>query len=433
MENLFCLNERGTTVKTEVIAGITTFLAMVYILAVNPNLLSQTGMDQGGVFTATALASGVATLIMAFVANLPVALAPGMGLNAFFTYSVVLGAGYSWQVALTAVFLEGILFVVLSVLKIRSAVIKAIPSTLKKSVAVGIGLFITLIGLADGGIVSNTTGTIIGFAPLQGQALVAIIGLIITIVLLCLKVPAAIIIGMLLTTVIGIPFGVTTLPENFSPFSLPSAPILFAFDFSNIVSLKFLTVFFTFLFVDMFDTIGTLMGVAEQSNLKDENGDIHNVNQALFADAAGTIIGAMLGTSTVTSFVESTAGIAQGGRTGLSSLVTGLLFFLALFLSPIFLLIPSCASAPALIIVGFLMMKSITHIDFEDISEGLPAFISIISMVFSYSIATGISWGVMSWCICKIASRKIKEIPVITWILFAVFLLKTVMDIWQIS
>ncbi|MBP3710618.1 MAG: NCS2 family permease [Treponema sp.] len=428
MEKFFKLSERGTNARTEAVAGITTFLAMAYILAVNPALLSQTGMDAGGVFTATALASAIATLVMAFAANLPVALAPGMGLNAFFTYTVVMGMGYSWQTALTAVFLEGILFIVLSLLKVREALIKAIPLNIKKAVAVGIGLFITLIGLVDGGIVSSETGTIIGFVQLKGTALVAIIGLVSTIVLICLKVKGAIIIGMILTTLAGIPFGVTHVPENFSPFSLPAAPLFWKFDFSNIFTLKFFVVFFTFLFVDMFDTLGTLMGVAEQSNLKDKNGDIKNVNQALLADAVGTVAGAMLGTSTVTSFVESTAGIAEGGRTGLTSLTTALMFLVALFLSPLFLLVPSAASAPALIIVGSMMMSAASGIDFKDLSEGIPAFITIMTMPFAYSIATGISWGIMSYVVCKVASRKFKDISIITWILCMVFVAKTVLD-----
>ena len=428
MEKFFKLRERGTDVRTEVLAGLTTFLAMAYILAVNPGMLSQTGMDAGGVFTATAVAAGIATLVMAFAANLPVALAPGMGLNAFFTYTVVMGMGYSWQTALAAVFLEGVLFIILSLLKVREGIIKAIPQNLKKAVAVGIGLFITLIGLADGGIVSGSTGTIIGFVPLKETALVAIIGLIITIMLLCRKVKGAIIIGMILTTLIGIPFGVTTIPEGFSPVSLPAAPLFCKFEFSNVLTFKFLIVFFTFLFVDMFDTIGTLMGVAEQSNLKDENGDIKNVNQALFADAVGTVAGAMLGTSTVTSFVESTAGVAEGGKTGLASVTTALMFFIALFLSPLFLLVPSAASAPALIIVGYMMMSSASTIEFKDLTEGIPAFITIMAMPFSYSIATGISWGVISYVICKVAAGKFKDISIVTWILCAIFVVKIVLD-----
>lgn len=424
MEKLFKLHERGTTVRKEVVAGITTFLAMAYILAVNPDMLGATGMNPHGVFTATALSAAIATLVMAFAANLPVALAPGMGLNAFFTYTVVMGMGYSWQVALTAVFLEGIVFILLSFFNVREAIIKAIPNSLKKAVAVGIGLFIALIGLANAGVVASDLGTIIGFAPLQGSPLVAVIGLIITIVLYTLKVPGAILIAILITTVIGIPFGVTVVPENFNPVSLPSSPIFFAFDFSSVFTLKFFTVFFTFFFVDIFDTVGTLVGVATQAKLTDKEGNIPNVKQAFLADAIGTVAGAALGTSTVTSFVESSAGVAAGGRTGLSSVVTAILFLLALFLTPLFLLIPSAATAPALIFVGYLMMKSVTEINFEDPVEGIPAFITILVMPFAYSIAEGIVWGVLAYVLLNVITGRIKKISVITWILFVIFILR---------
>ena len=431
MEKLFKLKARGTTVSREIVAGITTFLAMSYILAVNPGILSASGMAWGGIFTATAVSAAIATLVMAFCANLPVALAPGLGLNAFFTYTVVLGMGCSWQFALTAVLLEGILFIILSLVGIREAIIKSIPVTMRKAVAVGIGLFITLIGLANAGIVGGDTGTLIGFENLNlahSTALVAVIGLVITIVLFILKVPGAILIGIGLTTIIGIPFGVTTVGKDWQPFSLPSAPLLFEFDFANVLSLKFFVVFFTFLFTDMFDTIGTLMGVAEQADLKDKNGNIVNAKEALLADAVGTVVGACLGTSTVTSFVESTSGVAAGGRTGLSSVVTGGLFLLALFLSPLFALVPAAATAPALIFVGYLMMKSITTIRFSDPTEGIPAFITIMTMPFSYSIAKGISWGIIAYVICKIAGKKAKEIPAVTWVLALIFIADIVFE-----
>ena len=421
---MFKIKERGSTVSREIVAGITTFLAMAYILAVNPDILSQSGMNKGSVFTATAVSAAIATLVMAFVANLPVALAPGLGLNAFFTYSVVLGMGCSWQFALTAVLLEGILFIVLSVFGVREAIIKSIPASLKKAVSVGIGLFICIIGLSNAGIVGTDTGTTIGFENLNlthASALVAVIGLIITIVLFILKVPGAILIGIALTTIVGIPFGVTKVPEGFAPFSTPEAPHLFAFEWQNVLSLKFLVVFFTFLFTDMFDTIGTLMGVAEQGNLKDKEGNILNAKGALLSDAVGTVAGACLGTSTVTSFVESSSGVAAGGRTGLTSVVTAGFFVLSLFLSPLFGLIPSAATAPALIFVGYLMMKSVTDINFKDPTEGIPAFITIMVMPFSYSISKGIAWGIISYVICKVAGKKAKEIPIITWILAAIF------------
>lgn len=325
MEKFFKLKERGTTVSREIVGGITTFLAMSYILAVNPGILSAAGLDWGALFTATAISAAIATLVMAFCANLPVALAPGLGLNAFFTYSVVLGMGCTPAFALTAVLLEGILFILLSVFGIREAIIKSIPLNLRKAVAVGIGLFITLIGLANAGIVSGDTGTLIGFVNLDlkhASAIVALLGLVITIILYTLKVPGAILIGIIITTIIGIPFGVTSVPKDFSPISTPAAPNLFMFEWGSVLSVKFFIVFFTFLFTDLFDTIGTLLGVAEQANLKDKEGNVVNAKGALMADAIGTVVGACLGTSTVTSFVESSSGVAAGARTGLASVVT---------------------------------------------------------------------------------------------------------------
>jgi AGZA family xanthine/uracil permease-like MFS transporter len=430
MEKLFKLQEHGTTVRREILAGVTTFLTMAYILAVNPGMLGSIGggMTPGAVFTATAIASGIATVVMALIANLPVALAPGMGLNAFFTYTVVFGLGYSWQIALTAVFLEGILFIILSLFNVREAIIKAIPANLKKAVAVGIGLFIALIGFANAGIVVNDAGTVIGLGNLtSGSPFVALLGLIIIIVLYSLKIPGAILIGIIVTTILGIPLGVTTLPEGFSPFGTPDAPLLFQFDFNQIISFQFFTVFFTFLFVDIFDTVGTLVGVTTQAGLINKDGDIPHVKQALLADAVGTVAGAALGTSTVTSYVESTAGVAAGGRTGLTALVTGILFFVALLLSPFFLLIPGAATAPALIFVGFLMMKPVATIDFEDPTEGIPAFLAIVMMPFAYSIADGIVYGVLSYVILKTVTGKFKDVTVVTWILFVVFVLRFVL------
>ena len=431
MNKFFKLKERGTTVNKEIAAGITTFLAMSYILAVNPSILSQSGMPWGSVFTATAISAAIATLVMAFCANLPVALAPGLGLNAFFTYTVVLGMGCTWQFALTAVLLEGVLFIILSLAGIREAIIRSIPASMRKAVAVGIGLFITIIGLANAGIASPDTGTLIGFVNFSTshpEAIVAALGLIITIVLYVMHIPAAILLGIILTTLVGIPFGVTSIPNNWTPFSTPKAPLLFKFEWANVLSVKFFVVFFTFLFTDLFDTIGTLMGIAEQGNLKDKNGVIVNAKGALLADAVGTVVGACLGTSTVTSFVESTSGVAAGGRTGLSSVVTGILFLLSLFLSPLFALIPSAATAPALIFVGFLMMKSVTTINFNDLTEGIPAFITIAVMPFSYSISKGIAWGMISYVICKVAGKKAKEIPIVTWILAIIFVADIVFE-----
>lgn len=428
MDKFFNLSARGTTVKREIIAGITTFLAMAYILSVNPGMLgSIPGMSAGGVFTATALASALATLVMALAANLPIALAPGMGLNAFFTYTVVGSMGYSWQIALTAVFLEGVLFIILSLFNVREAIIKAIPTNLKKAVAVGIGLFIALIGLSNAGILLKTDAgsVIIGFAPLEGSALVAVIGLLITVILYTLRVPGAILIGIILTTIVGIPFGVTKIPEGFKAVSLPEAPLFWKFDFSQVLTLKFFTVFFTFLFVDIFDTIGTLVGVTTEAGLTDKDGNIPKAKQALLADAIGTVAGAALGTSTVTSFVESSSGVAAGGRTGLSSIVTAVLFVLALFLSPLFLLVPSAATAPALIFVGFLMIKAVAGIEFEDLTEGIPCFITIIVMPFAYSIADGIAWGIITYVILNLVKPgNYKKISIVTWVLFVIFILR---------
>lgn len=432
---MFNLKERGTTVGREIVAGLTTFLAMTYILAVNPGMLSMTGMDAGSVFTATALSAAIATLVMGFVANLPVALAPGMGLNAFFTFTVCMGMGCSWQLALTAVLLEGVLFLILSFCGIREAIIKSIPENLKIAVSVGIGLFICLIGLANAGIVASDTGTIIGFNNFNlshASALLAVIGLIITIILYICKVPGAILIGIAATTIIGIPMGVTVVPENFKPVSLPSKPLLFAFDFKGIfmgangfefaVLGKFIVIFITFLFTDLFDTIGTLLGVAEQGNLKDKDGNVLNAKGALIADSVGTVVGACLGTSTVTSYVESSSGVAAGGRTGLAAIATAAMFLISLFFSPLFLLVPAAATAPALIFVGYLMMKSVTKIDFADPTEGIPAFITIMAMPFSYSISKGIMYGVITFVICKLVGKKVKDIPVVTWILAAIFI-----------
>jgi AGZA family xanthine/uracil permease-like MFS transporter len=434
MEKFFRLQEHGTTVRREIVAGLTTFLTMAYILAVNPGMLSLAGngMTAGAVFTATALASAIATLVMAFAANLPVALAPGMGLNAFFTFTVVLGMNYSWQIALTAVFLEGILFVILSFLNVREAIITAIPSNLKKAVAVGIGLFIALIGFVNSGVIVGNPATLVSLgnviaAPEHLPALsplLALIGFVIIMVLYALKIPGSILIGILVTTIIGIPLGVTAVPKNWVPVGMPKAPLFFQFDFSSLLSFQFFTVFFTFLFVDIFDTVGTLVGVTTQAGLIDRDGNIPRVKQALIADAVGTVAGAALGTSTVTSYVESTAGVAAGGRTGLTALTTGILFLLALFFSGFFLLIPGAATAPARVFVGFLMLKPVTAIDFSDPTEGIPAFLTIVMMPFAYSIAEGIVYGVLSFVILKTVTGKFKEITVITWVLFVIFILR---------
>ncbi len=428
-EKMFRLKEHKTNVKTEVVAGITTFMTMAYILAVNPGILSETGMPFGGVFTATALAACIATLVMALYANMPFALAPGMGLNAFFAYTVVFGMGYSWQTALTAVFVEGIIFVVLTFLNVREAILNCIPFNIKKAISVGIGLFIAFIGLINSGIVIPGVGIPVTLGNVtQGSALVALIGLFLTGVLLSLNVKGALFIGILLTTVIGIPFGVTSMPQGF--MSMPPKPIFFAFDGAEIFSLDFFFILFVFLFVDMFDTVGTLIGVSAKANMLDEKGALPGAKKALFADAVGTTVGACLGTSTVTTFVESASGVAEGGRTGLTALTTGVLFFLSLFFAPIFGIIPAAATAPALILVGLFMLTPIKDINLEDFTEAIPAFLTIIMMPLSYSIADGIICGVLAYIILKLASGRAKEIPVLTYVIAVLSIMKIVLPLF---
>lgn len=429
MEKFFMLKENNTNVKTEILAGITTFMTMAYILAVNPGMLSATGMDAGGVFTATTVSAIVATLIMALYAKYPFALASGMGLNAFFAFTIVLGPmGKSWQFALTAVLIEGLIFILLSVLKAREAIFDSIPLNLKHAVSVGIGLFIAFIGLSGAGIVKTGDGTIVALGDLtSGPAAVAIIGIIITGYLLSRKVSGAILIGIIATTIIGIPMGVTIIPEGFSIVSLPPsvADVAFKFvGFEEIFSLEMLVVVFTFLFVDIFDTVGTLAGVSSKAGMLDENGRLPRVGKALMADAVGTIVGACLGTSTVTTYVESAAGVAEGGRTGLTSLATAGMFAIALFFAPLFTMIPAAATAPALVIVGLFMMTPITKINFIDFTEAIPAFLTIVMMPFAYSIADGIVFGMVSYVVLKLLTGRTKEVSKVMWILAILFVLK---------
>jgi len=429
LEKFFMLKENNTNVKTEILAGITTFMTMAYILAVNPGMLSATGMDAGGVFTATTISAIVATLIMALYAKYPFALASGMGLNAFFAFTIVLGPmGKSWQFALTAVLIEGIIFILLSVLKAREAIFDSIPLNLKHAVSVGIGLFIAFIGLSGAGIVVTGDGTIVALGDLaSGGAAVAIIGIIITGYLLSRKVNGAILIGIIATTLIGIPLGVTVIPEGFSIVSLPPsvADVAFKFvGFEEIFSLEMLVVVFTFLFVDIFDTVGTLAGVSSKAGMLDENGRLPRVGKALMADAVGTIVGACLGTSTVTTYVESAAGVAEGGRTGLTSLATAGMFAIALFFAPLFTMIPAAATAPALVIVGLFMMTPITKINFIDFTEAIPAFLTIVMMPFAYSIADGIVFGMVSYVVLKLLTGRTKEVSKVMWVLALLFVLK---------
>ncbi len=425
MEKFFELDKHGTTVRTEVIAGITTFLTMAYILAVNPGILSATGMPADSVFTATALASLIATVVMALVAKLPFALAPGMGLNAFFAFTVVLGMGNSWQFALTAVFLEGIIFIILTLLNVREAIINLIPQNIKKAISVGIGLFIAFIGMQNAGWIVAYEGTIVSLGDFGAPAtLLAAIGLVIIAVLSAYKVRGALLWGILATTVIGIPFGVTNL-EGFRLFQAPPSlgPIFFQFEWAEVFSLEMVIVLFTFLFVDMFDTVGTLIGVSTKAGMMSPDGTIPRAKEALLADAIGTTVGAVLGTSTVTTYVESAAGVEEGGRSGLTALVVAILFGLALFLSPLFLVVPAAAAAPALILVGVFMMSPVKDIEFIEITEAVPAFLTMIMMPLAYSIAEGIVFGMVSYVLIKLFSGRGKEVGIATYFVAAVLFL----------
>lgn len=430
MEKYFKLKERGTDVKTEIMAGITTFMTMAYILAVNPFFLSEAGMDFGKVFAATAIASAIATMVMGLFANLPFALSAGMGLNAFFAYTVCLGMGYSWQWALTAIFVEGIIFLLLTFCNIREAIVNSIPDNLKKAIGGGIGLFIAYIGLKNAGIVIADEGNVSALNPewYKGASGVAVIGIIITSILLVKRVKGALLIGIVATTLVGIPFGVTSYAGG---SFIPTTPYFCEFAFGEIFSsskaiFDFIIIMFTFLFVDMFDTVGTLIGCAGKSGLIREDGSIPNAKEALFADSIGTTCGAMFGTSTITTFVESAAGVAEGAKTGLTAVTVSVLFIISLFLEPLFGSIPSAATAPALIIVGVMMITPITEIDFTDYSEGIPAFLTCVFMVCASSISDGIMFGILSYVITKIFAGKASELRVTTWVVAVLFLAKIV-------
>lgn len=439
MEKLFKLKEHGTTVKTEIIAGITTFLAMAYILAVNPSYFAAIeGVNKAAIFSATAISAAIATLCMAFFANYPVALASGMGLNAFFAFTVCGVMGYSYQVALTAVFVEGIIFMILSLFKFREALVNSIPKNLKFAITAGIGLFITIIALINAGIVVNNDATLVGLGNLASpQVVLAIVGLIIIGVLHHFKVTGDILIGIIATWIFGIiaelcgwyvvdvEAGVYSLIPSFSGANF-AAPAMFQFDFGFVAKnlMTFAVITFTFLYTDIFDTVGTLIGVAEKGDLLDKDGKLPRVGRALMADAVGTTVGACLGTSTVTSYVESSAGVSVGGRTGLTAVVTAVLFLLSLVLSPIFLAIPSFATAPAMIFVGLLMLSSIKNVEFDgDIADVIGGFLAIVMMPFTYSIATGIMFGIVSWVVLKILTGKIKDISPVMWISVLLFVL----------
>jgi len=427
LDKYFNITGSGSTLKTEIVAGITTFMTMAYILAVNPDILSATGMDKGAVFTATALSAIVATLFMALVAKLPFALAPGMGLNAFFAFTVVLGMGYSWQFALTAVFLEGIIFLILTAFNIRELIVNSIPLNLKHAVSAGIGLFIAFIGLKNAGIIADNPATLVSLGDMKDPAvIVGLVGIVITGVLLARKVKGALLIGILSSTVIAVFLGVAHVPENYQFVSIPPsiAPVFFQFDFSNIFSLDMAIVLFTFLFVDMFDTVGTLVGVADKADMLDEEGRVPRVKQALFADAIGTFFGSIFGTSTVTTYVESAAGVAEGGKTGMTALSAAGMFAIALLFAPVFVMIPGAATAPALVIVGLFMLSPIFKINLEDYTEAIPAFLTIIMMPLTFSIAEGIVFGMLSYVVLKLLTGRFKEVKPIMYVIVILFLIK---------
>jgi AGZA family xanthine/uracil permease-like MFS transporter len=430
LEKLFKLKEHKTTVRVEIVAGIITFLTMSYILVVNPNILSATGMDRSALFTATAVAAIIGTLLMAFIPNLPIAQAPGMGLNSFFAFSVVLGLGYSWQMALTAVFIQGIIFVLLTFFNIRELIVKSIPNTIKYAIPAGIGLFITFLGLQNAGIIVKDENTMLALGAMSNPHVwVALLGLILTAVLYYKRVHGAFLIGIASATIFAVVLGLVEVPEG-SLVSLPPSisPVFMKFEWANILSFDMVIVVFTFLFVNLFDTIGTLLGVASKIGITDKDGSFPQIKKALFADALGTVFGAIAGTSTVTSYVESASGVAVGGRTGLTALSTAIMFALALFLAPIFLMVPASATAPALILVGLFMLTSVVKINFEDMTEALPAFLTMIMMPFAFSIAQGIVFGMLSFVFMKALSGKWKHISVTMWVIFVLFIVKMVLD-----
>ena len=449
LEKLFKLKDNKTNVKTEIIAGVTTFMTMAYILAVNPNILSAAGMDANAVLIATALASFVGTLCMALFSNYPFALAPGMGLNAYFAYTVVLGMGYSWQIALLAVFAEGIIFIILSLTNVREAIFNAIPMTLKSAVSVGIGLFVAFIGLQDAKLIVHSDATLITYQTFKGElfssvgvgAILALIGVLITAILLVKKVKGGILLGIFATWILGIVAELcgiyvpnadagmySTIPAAIISFDLSSFGLtfgqVFKADFASIDWINFIVVMFAFLFVDIFDTLGTLIGVSSKADFLDKDGKLPRIKGALFADSIATTVGAIFGTSTTTTYVESASGVTAGGRTGLTAVVTGVLFLLSMFFSPLFLAIPSFAIAPALITVGFYMMGSVVKINFEDMSEAIPAFLTILFMPLAYSISEGIAVGVISYTLINLICGKFKKLTPLMYILTVLFICK---------
>lgn len=426
LTKLFGYNPKETTVRTEVMAGLTTFLTMAYILAVNPNILGETGMDKGALFTTTVIMAGISTIFMGLYAKLPLALAPGMGLNAFFAYTVCIVMGYSWQFALTAVFLEGLLFILLTVTNLREKIVDVLPDTLKKAISAGIGLYIAFIGLKSADIIVNNEATLVSLGDItKGSALLGVIGIAVTSILLVKNVKGALLFGILATTLLGIPLGVTQFDGVVSvPPSIE--PIFMQFEWTNIFTKDMLVIVFTFLFVDLFDCIGTVIGVTERAGMV-KNGKIPRLKEVFMVDSVSTAVGAMMGTSTVAVYVESAAGVNEGGRSGLTAFTTGVFFLLALFLSPLFLAIPAAATTPVLVLVGLMMMGSVLNVNFSDYSEAIPAFICILFMPLCYSISDGIVLGHLSYIFINLLSGKYKKVSVGMYILAAFFLLKFIL------
>jgi AGZA family xanthine/uracil permease-like MFS transporter len=426
--SIFGFDPAKHSVKVEVLAGLTTFLTMSYILAVNPLMLSDAGMDKGAVFSATVIAAVVGTLIMAVYAKLPFAQASGMGLNAFFAYTLVISMGYTWQQALAVVLVEGLAFILLTIFKVRESIVNAIPLDLRYSISVGIGLFIAYLGVQNGGIIVSSDATMTGLGPWTATSIIAMAGIVVGAALLALKIRGALFYTILLMTLIGIPFGVTNLPENFTLISMPSSiePVAFQIDFSRfmMLDLDYIIAMLTLLFMDIFDTIGTLIGTATGAKMLDENGKLPNMNKALMADAVATSVGALCGTSTVTTYVESTTGVVEGGRTGLTAFTVAMLFLVSLFFSPVFLMIPSAATTSALFLVGVMMLRSIVHIDFVDFTEAVPSLVTILMMPFTASISEGIVMGLLSYVFLKVCTGRHKELSVVMYILAVLFVLK---------
>ncbi len=430
LEKALGFDPKSMKLRTEFIAGATTFLTMSYILAVNPDILSDTGMDKGALFTGTALAAAIATLLLAFMAKLPFAQAPSMGLNAFFAYTLCQTLGYSWQHSLAIMLIEGVVFIIITLFNVREMILDSIPNNLRYAISAGIGMFIAFIGLKNAGIIVDNKATLVGLGAFTPTSILGIIAILLSGALMAKNVKGSLFWSIIITTIIGIPMGVTIIPDSWLPISAPQdiSPIFCKFDFSGLISLKTLLVIFSLLLINIFDTIGTLMGLADKTGIIEPNGNIPRVKEAMMSDAIGTTCGAMLGSSTLTTYVESASGIAEGGRSGVTSLTVGIFFIIALFLSPIFMLIPSAATSGALVMVGVLMIDSVKKLDLQDITESFPAFITMITMVLCYSIADGICLGILSFVFMKTCTRQWKDLNWTLFVLAVLFILNFVIE-----